>query len=76
MNFILKSVGLAVIYLLAAKVGLLFGTINSSVTIFWPPGGIALAALLLGGVRYLPAVFAGTCLAGVMVDAPPPCPPV
>ncbi len=70
MNFILKSIGLTLVYLAAAKVGLLFGTINSSVTIFWPPGGIALAALLLGGVRYLPAVFAGACLAGVMVDAP------
>lgn len=70
MKFVLKSIGLTLVYLAAAKVGLLFGTIHSSVTIFWPPGGIALAALLLGGVRYLPAVFVGACLAAVMVDAP------
>lgn len=70
LDHLLKSIGLVLLYLAAAKVGLLFGTINNSVTIFWPPGGIALAVLLLAGLRYLPAVFVGASLAGVMVDAP------
>ena len=70
MSFLIKSIGLVVVYLVSAKIGLTFGTISSSATIFWPPGGIALAAVLLGGVRYLPAVFAGAYLAAVMVDAP------
>jgi len=70
MQFILKSVGLVFVYLVSAKIGLAFGTVSNSATIFWPPGGIALAALLLGGLRYLPVVFIAAFLAGVMVNAP------
>lgn len=70
MQYIVKSAGLVLAYLAAAKIGLVFGTVSSSATIFWPPGGIALAALLLGGLRYLPAVFVGAYLTTVMVDAP------
>jgi len=70
MPFILKSAGLIVAYLVAAKVGLAFGAVSSSATIFWPPAGIALAALLLGGIRYLPAIFVAACLAAVMAEMP------
>ena len=35
-------IGLAAIYYFAAKVGLRFAFINSSVTTVWPPAGIAL----------------------------------
>ena len=69
--FIVNSVVLVIAYLVAAKVGLVFGTVSSSATIFWPPGGIALAALLLGGIRYLPAVLLATSLTALMVDASP-----
>jgi len=69
--FIVNSAILVVAYLVAAKVGLVFGTVSSSATIFWPPGGIALAALLLGGIRYLPAVVLATCLTALMVNASP-----
>jgi diguanylate cyclase (GGDEF)-like protein/PAS domain S-box-containing protein len=67
--FIVNSVILIVAYLVAAKVGLVFGTVSSSATIFWPPGGIALAALLLGGIRYLPSVFLAAGITALMVDA-------
>lgn len=70
--FIFKSAGLVVVYLAAAKVGLVFGMVSSSAMVFWPPGGIALAALLLGGVRYLPSVFVAALLAALMVEAPLP----
>jgi diguanylate cyclase (GGDEF)-like protein/PAS domain S-box-containing protein len=70
MPYIAKSVGLVIAYLAAAKIGLVFGTVSSSAMIFWPPGGIALAALLLGGVRYLPPVFVAAYLTAEMVDAP------
>ncbi|MFZ2163669.1 MAG: diguanylate cyclase [Sideroxyarcus sp.] len=69
--FILNSAVLVIAYLVAAKIGLVFGTVSSSATIFWPPGGIALAALLLGGVRYLPAVALATSLTALMVNASP-----
>lgn len=70
MSFVLKSVLLIIIYVASAKVALTFGTISNSVTIFWPSGGVALAAVLLGGKRYLPAVFISACLAAYMVDTP------
>jgi diguanylate cyclase (GGDEF)-like protein/PAS domain S-box-containing protein len=66
----LKSAGLIAAYLIAAKIGLEFGTVNNSATIFWAPGGIALATLLLGGIKYLPAVFIAALLAAEMVHAP------
>ncbi len=39
--------GLAALYYFAAKLGLRFAYINSSVTTIWPPAGIALAAFVL-----------------------------
>lgn len=68
--FIIRSAGLIFAYLLAALFGMAFGTVGTSVTIFWPAAGIALAALLLGGVRYIPAVFVAEYLAAIVVDAP------
>ena len=37
-------------------------------TAVWPPSGIALAALLLGGTRLWPAVLAGSLLANLTID--------
>ena len=37
-------------------------------TAVWPPSGIALAALLLGGTRLWPAVFIGSVLANLTID--------
>lgn len=70
MPYVIKSLGLVIAYLAAAKIGLVFGTVSSSAMIFWPPGGIALAALLLGGVRFLPPVFVAAYLTAEMVGAP------
>lgn len=71
MTYTLKSIGLVIVYVFAAKVGLTFATTDAGVTMLWPSGGIALAAVLVGGKRYLPAVFAGAFLTGIMVKAPP-----
>ncbi len=70
MPYAIKSLGLVIAYLAAAKVGLVFGTVSSSAMIFWPPGGVALAALLLGGVRFLLPVFVAAYLTAEMVGAP------
>lgn len=69
-SYILKSILLVLAYVLAAKLGLIFATTSVGATTIWPSGGIALAALLLGGVRYLPAVFVGAALTAAMVQAP------
>ncbi|MCI4336438.1 MAG: MASE1 domain-containing protein [Thermoplasmata archaeon] len=49
-------------YVLAGKLGLFLAVGNSSVSAVWPPTGIAIAALLLGGAELWPAVFAGAFL--------------
>ena len=46
----------ALAYALFAKVILAFYAESSLVSVFWPADGVALAAVLLGGRRYLAAV--------------------
>lgn len=58
-------VGLAAVYYFAAKLGLRFAFINSSVTTVWPPAGIALAAFVLLGYRVWPAILGAAFLANV-----------
>jgi signal transduction histidine kinase len=53
------------IYFAAGKLGLQFATVNPSATPFWPPTGIALAALLMEGLAAWPVVFAGAFLVNV-----------
>jgi diguanylate cyclase (GGDEF)-like protein len=57
--------GLAAVYYLAAKLGLRFAYINSSVTTVWPPAGIALAAFVLLGYRVWPAILGAAFLANL-----------
>jgi signal transduction histidine kinase len=51
------------VYFAAAKAGLLLATVGAQVTLVWPPTGLALAALLLGGSRLWPGVALGATLA-------------
>jgi diguanylate cyclase (GGDEF)-like protein len=57
--------GLAVVYFVAAKLGLRLAFVNPSATAVWPPTGIALAAFLIVGARAWPAIFLGAFLANV-----------
>src|SRR5258708_19554770 len=57
--------GLAAVYYFAAKLGLRFAYINSSVTTVWPPAGIALAAFVLLGYRVWPAILGAAFLANL-----------
>jgi integral membrane sensor domain MASE1 len=50
---------IAVVYFLAGRLGLHFARVNASVTAIWPAAGIAVAALLVVGVRAWPAVAIG-----------------
>jgi PAS domain S-box-containing protein len=50
------------VYFLAGKAGLSLAVGNASVSAVWPPAGIAIAALILGGSELWPAVFAGAFL--------------
>jgi integral membrane sensor domain MASE1/anti-sigma regulatory factor (Ser/Thr protein kinase) len=57
-------------YYASAKLGLQLAFTNESVTAVWPPTGIALAALVLGGRRLWPGVLLGAFLANVTTDVP------
>ena len=50
---------LTLVYFVTARLGLLFAVIDGVVTLFWPPSGIALAALLLFGRRLWPGILLG-----------------
>jgi integral membrane sensor domain MASE1 len=55
----------AIIYFVAGKLGLYFAAYNPSSSSVWPAAGIAIAALLLGGFRFWPAVFLGAFFVNV-----------
>ncbi len=58
-RYAVRVAGLALAYFLAARVGLEYAVINPVISTIWPASGIALAAVLLGGLRLLPAIFIG-----------------
>ncbi|MGH7336659.1 MAG: MASE1 domain-containing protein, partial [Myxococcota bacterium] len=63
----LLLVALAALYFAAAQLGLTLAFVAPQVTVVWPPTGIALAALILFGLRTWPAVWIGALLANATV---------
>jgi PAS domain S-box-containing protein len=59
---------LALVYFAAAKLSLFAAIPPGYATAIWPPSGIALAALLLGGPALWPGVWIGSFLANAAVD--------
>ena len=64
------AVTLAVVYYAAARLGLSFASVGDSISLVWPPTGIAMAALVALGPRYWPAVTAGAFLANLVTPLP------
>src|SRR5690348_8451141 len=58
-------VGLAVLYIAAGKLSLLFAWIQPNTSALWPPAGLALGACLLFGYGVWPAIFVGAFLVNV-----------
>jgi len=58
-------------YFVFAKLGLMLASVNPSASPIWPPSGIALAAVLLGGLRMWPAIFAGAFAANLLTAGTP-----
>jgi two-component sensor histidine kinase/integral membrane sensor domain MASE1 len=58
-EFLLQILALAILYFIAGKVGLSLAYIHPSVSAVWPATGIAMAALILWGYEFWPAVFFG-----------------
>ncbi|MBI2610520.1 MASE1 domain-containing protein [Candidatus Kaiserbacteria bacterium] len=57
-------------YLGTALLGLSVQPVNTFATLIWPPAGIAIASLTLGGYRLWPAVFLAAFLANFYTGAP------
>jgi len=66
----MKGALLALTYFITAKIGLSLALLEHSVTVFWPPSGIALAVLLIYGVRLWPGVFLGSLLVNWSAELP------
>jgi PAS domain S-box-containing protein len=67
---ILILVGVAVLYVLAAKLGLALALQARQVSAVWPPAGLALAAVFWFGPRAVPGVILGAFFANAMAAEP------
>ena len=63
MAYLLRVAALAAVYYAAARIGLSYASIGHSISLVWPPTGVALAALVAWGYRYWPGVAVGAFLA-------------
>ncbi|WP_404378525.1 MASE1 domain-containing protein [Caenispirillum salinarum] len=52
-------IGLAGLYFATAKLGLAMAFVGGNVSAVWIPSGLATAALVIGGLRFAPAMWAG-----------------
>ena len=67
----LRVLVFAAIYIAAARLGLELDAVSGFATLVWPASGIALATLVLFGVRLWPGVLVGAFTANMLVGAPP-----
>src|SRR5215510_5643963 len=65
-----QLVALCAAYYVAARYSQAVVAAHPNAAAIWPPAGLALAAILLGGYRMLPAVLAGAFLANALSSGP------
>src|SRR6266436_5221297 len=65
-----RGLALAAAYFVVAKIGLRYATIGPSISPVWPPTGLAVAALVLLGPGYWPAILLGAFLANATTSIP------
>jgi signal transduction histidine kinase len=70
--YLSKIILLAIIYHLAARIGLRMAYVQANTSPVWPPTGISLAALLLFGINLWPGVTLGVLLGSLFTGAPAP----
>jgi PAS domain S-box-containing protein len=63
LTYLARSAVLCAVYYGAALLGLHYASIGQSISLVWPPTGIAIAALTMLGPRYWPAIALGAFLA-------------
>jgi signal transduction histidine kinase len=65
-----QIIGLATVYVVVARLGLMLDAVAGFATLVWPPTGISLVALLCFGRRLWPGVAIGAFVANVLTGAP------
>src|SRR5438552_4785437 len=70
--WLFRAVLLTAAYFVIAKLGLRYATIGPSISPVWPPTGLAIAALVLLGPTYWPAILLGAFLANATTPVPLP----
>ena len=66
-NWIAGVCAVALTYIATANIGFLLAIEPGNVTAVWPPSGIALAALLIGGNRMWPGIWIGAFVANTWI---------
>lgn len=69
-GFFVRLTGVALLYFFAAQVGLMFAVVGGTVTLAWPPSGIALVAILAFGYRIAFGIALGAFLANAWTGLP------
>lgn len=69
-GFFVRLAGVALLYFAAAQAGLAFAVVGSTVTLAWPPSGIALVAILVFGYRITFGIALGAFLANAWTGLP------
>lgn len=68
--FFARLIGVALLYFASAQAGLMFAVVGSTVTLVWPPSGIALVAILVFGPRIAFGIALGAFLANAWTGLP------
>src|SRR5215475_4975914 len=64
-----RILGLASLYVVFARLGLSLGAVAGFATLVWPPSGIAIAAVLLFGIRLWPGILLGAFATNLLAGA-------
>lgn len=69
-GYLLKFILIFAAYFITAKIGLSLDAVSGFATLVWAPSGIALAALVLFGMKLWPAIFLAAFLVNLITGAP------
>lgn len=70
LRYLFKTILLATVYFISARIGLSISPVSGFATLVWPPAGIALAVLFLWGRSLWPGIFIGALLVNFITGAP------
>ncbi|HEX5392116.1 MAG TPA: MASE1 domain-containing protein [Rhodocyclaceae bacterium] len=70
-DLLIRLIGVAVLYYLTGRAGMLAATDGGVVTPIWPPSGLALVAILTMGYRMAFGIAAGSFVMNLTVGLPP-----